>query len=461
MIESPEDIGQRLKAALDSRDIKSVKQWLRRNDPADVSEVLAAAELEDCLPLVRLVPRSRRAAVFSYLPFDRQEELLEELPELIVTPLVNDMEPDDRTRLLEELPFEIRTKILLKLTPEERKIAWQLLSYPDDSVGRLMTPDFMALSPTMKASQVLDMLRWSRRLTDEQLTNLFVIDGEGRYVGELSLVSLVTADPPSKLVGDLMARKQVSLKATDDQSVAVDFFRKYDRTFIPVVDDADRLLGLVTADDVFDVAEEEATEDTQQFGGQSPLEDSYFQTPLLTLFRKRAGWLALLFAGGTITAASLRHFEAYTVPMPWLVFFLPLIVSSGGNTGSQAASLVIRGIAVREMETRDWFKVLWREILVGVGLGCVLGAMGFARALGWDLDMTVGAVVAVSLVGVIAFGAVTGAMLPFIFKRLNLDPAVSSSPLLAQLVDIIGVVVFYNVARLLLGYWHALPQGLP
>lgn len=459
MQETPEVMGHDLKAQLDNRNLKAVKAWLRDHDVADVAEMLAAVPVDQCLPLFRMVPRSRRAEVFTYLPFERQEELLEELPEIVVTPIVNDMPPDDRTRLLEELPFEIRQKLLLRLSPEERKIAWQLLSYPEGSIGRLMTPEFVTLGAQMKVNEVLEMMRWDRSIPDDQLNYLFVTDRDGKYIGDVSLVTLVTADPPSTSIGEIMSSARLMLNANDEQSTAVDYFRKYDRAHFPVVDDEQNLLGIVTADDVFDVAEEEATVVVQQFGGQQSLEDSYFHTPLFTLFRKRAGWLALLFLGGTVTSGVLRHYEAYTVSMAWLVFFLPLIVASGGNTGSQAASLVIRGLSVREMETRDWWKVLFREISVGLGLGIVLAGLGYARAVLWDLDPVVGVVVALSLVCVVAMGAIVGSMLPFFFKSLNLDPAVISSPLLAQTVDIVGALVFYNIAYAVVTYWSAVKGG--
>lgn len=459
MPELPAEIGLDLKSQLDSRNLKAVKAWLRDHDVADIGEILASLPVDECLRLFRMVPRARRAEVFTYLPFERQEALLEGLPEIALTPIVNDMPPDDRTRLLEELPFEIRQKILLRLSPEERKIAWQLLSYPEGSVGRLMTPEFVTLSALMKVNEVLEMMRWDRSIPDDQLNYLFVTDRDGKYIGDVSLVTLVTADPPSKCIGEIMSPAKLMLSANEEQSAAVDYFRKYDRAYFPVVDDDQNLLGIVTADDVFDVAEEEATVVVQQFGGQQSLEDSYFQTPLLTLFRKRAGWLAMLFLGGTITSGVLRHYEAYTVSMAWLVFFLPLIVASGGNTGSQAASLVIRGLSVREMETRDWSKVLFREISVGLGLGVVLGSLGYARALFWDLDPIVGIVVALSLVSVVTVGAIVGSMLPFFFKSLNLDPAVISSPLLAQTVDIVGALIFYNVAFSVISYWSASRLG--
>jgi magnesium transporter len=448
-------INQELLAeALEKKDFRAIKQMFKSLEIADVGDLINDAPFEETPSLFRLVSKTRRASVFSYLSLDVQELMLEELPDGVLTPLVNEMEADDRTKMLEELPFEIRNKILLRLSPEERKIAWQLLSYPEESVGRLMTPDLIEFSPDMKVSDALDVMRWSTTtVSEEQLNFLFVTDADGRYVGEVSLARLVTTDPPTKKVSEIMRQKHVTLNPNDDQSKAVDVFRQYDRSYFPVTDDNGILIGIVTADDVFDVAEDEATEDIQQFGGQATLEDSYFETPITTLFKKRAGWLAILFLGGTITSACLKYYEDYTLTMAWLVFFLPLIVSAGGNTGSQSASLVIRGLAVREMDPSDWLRVMWREIVVGLGLGLVLAVLGFARAYVWDLGNAVSAVVGLTVIFIVCFGAVAGAMLPFLFKKAKLDPAVISSPLLAQLIDIVGVLFFYNVAYYLVKNW--------
>lgn len=454
MTDSLELQREKIPELLERKDFRAIKTLFKASETADVGDAINDASISDSTTLFRLIPRTRRARVFSYLNLDVQEMMLEELPEGVVNPLVNEMEPDDRTKMLEELPFEIRNKIILRLTPEERKIAWQLLSYPEESVGRLMTPDLLEFSPDMKVVDVLERMRWSHtNIPEEQLNFLFVTDKEGRYVGEVSLARLVTADPPTKKVEEIMRKKHVTLNPNDDQSEAVNFFRQYDRNYFPVTDEDGILIGIVTADDVFDVAEEEATEDIQQFGGTATLEDSYFETPIFTLFKKRAGWLAILFIGGTITSTCLRHYEDYTISMAWLVFFLPLIVSAGGNTGSQSASLVIRGLAVREIDVADWHKVMWREIVVGVGLGLVLAVLGYTRALTWDLGNTVGVVVAMTVMFIVCFGAVAGAMLPFLFKRVKLDPAVISSPLLAQMIDIVGVVIFYNIALYVVKNW--------
>jgi len=431
---------------LTSKNYKAIRPVLKTAEPADIGERLSELPINELVVLFRLIPRVRRAQVFAYVPFERQEDLLQSLPEAVVSTLVNDMEPDDRTRLLEDLPFEIRSQILLKLSPEERSMAWQLLSYDEDSVGRLMHPEFIAVRGEMKVSDALEYIRWTVRDADELHSFLFVIDPTGKYKGEVSLASLILADPPSLTLDQIMDTATVALSVTDDKSVAVDFFRKYDKAFSPVVDSEGILVGVLTADDVFDIAEEEATEDIQQFGGTATLEDSYFDTPAHILLRKRAGWLCILFVGEIFTGSALRHYDAAIAEMRYLVYFVPLVISSGGNSGSQASSLVIRGLAVREMELKDWWRVFGREIVIGLGLGLILGLIGFARAWTWEKNFVVSSIVGLSLVGTVLFGSVAGAVMPFGIKRLKMDPAVSSSPFIASLVDVAGIVIYFNVA---------------
>ncbi len=436
-----------MRTALEARQFNQLRQAFRSLEVADIAEAIKEFEISQCIVLFRLIPKSRRAEVFAYLPFDRQEEMLEQLPDVLVVSILNEMEPVDRTRLLEGLDPDISNRIILKLTPEERQVAWQLLSYPEDSVGRIMSPEFMTLRAEMRASNAIEHVRWNAsRFPEERILRLFVVDEDGRYLGDVSLAALLIADPSSQPVSEIMDSSYTALSVYDDRESAVDAFRKYDRSYIPVVDEDNVLLGVVQADDVFDVAEEEASQDIQQFGGIEALEESYFQTDIFTLMRKRAGWLSILFIGGLFTSAALKTYNDTFTAMSFLIFFLPLIISSGGNTGSQAASLIIRGIAVRDMELRDWGRVLRRETITGVALGIILGVLGICCAWFWGYDAIVALIIAVSLVGVVLFGAIVGSMLPFILKRVGLDPAVCSSPLVATFVDGIGVVIFSNVA---------------
>jgi magnesium transporter len=429
-----------------SKNYKALRPILKLAEPADIGEHLAILAIAELIIIFRLIPRSRRAQVFAYVPFERQEELLEDLPEAVVSTLLNDMEPDDRTRLLEDLPFEIRSKILLKLSPEERSMAWKLLSYDQDSVGRLMNPELIAVSGELKVLDALEFIRWSVRAPEELHSFIFVIDPDGRYKGEVSLASLILADPPTKTLVEVMDSGTVTLTVSDDKGMAVDFFRKYDKAFSPVVDAEGILVGVLSADDVFDIAEDEATDDIQQFGGTAVLEDSYFETPGFVLLRKRAGWLCALFISELFTGTALRHYDETIAEMRYLVYFVPLVISSGGNSGSQASSLVIRGLAVREMKISDWRRVFGREVRMGLGLGLILGSIGFLRAWTWEHNLLISMIVGSSLVGVVLFGSVVGAVMPFLIKRLKFDPAVSSSPFIASLVDVAGIVLYFNVA---------------
>lgn len=442
---------EQVKELLAERNFQELRAAFRDFATADIAELFDQLEITDCIVLFRLIPKVRRAEVFSYMMFERQEEMLDRLPDEVVSNVLNEMEPSDRTQLFEELPDGIVNRLLLKLSPKERIIAKQLLSYPEESVGRLMSPEFIALKSQMSVKDAIEFIRWdAQERAESSLHHLYVVDDEGKLLGDLSLASLVLADPGTIPVERIMDTTQQPLMAYADESAAVDFFRKYDSPYIPVVDDQNVLVGIIEADTVFDVAEEEATEDIQQFGGQATLEDSYFQTSLPILIRKRAGWLALLFLGSMLTTNALQHFDSTIQAMSFLVFFLPLIISSGGNSGSQAASLMIRGLAVKEVDLGDWHKVLLRELIVGLLLGLVLGGLGYFRAVMGEQGHAVGLVIAFSLIVVVTFGAIVGSMLPFLLKLSKLDPAVSSSPMIASIMDITGIVLFFNVAIFIL-----------
>lgn len=440
-----------LKSTLDIKDFLSIKDLFKHSEGVDIAQALSELSIMDCIVLFRIVSKTRKSDVFSHLSFERQIQLIENLPEVLVTILLNEMEPDDRTHLLEPLPEELKNKLLLRLSPEQRNVAWRLLSYPEDSVGRLMTPDFMILKDFMTANQSLDYIRWSSELPSEYLNYLFIVDENRRLCGEITLADLVKSDPPTAIVSDIMSYNYIFLEPHVSQEAALEMFKRYDRLVVPVVDEERRVIGIVTADDMFDVAEEEATEDIQQFGGQGALENSYFQTPLGVMIRKRAGWLCLLFLGMLFSGSILRHYEDAVEQLAYLIIFLPMVISAGGNSGTQSASLIIRGIALSEMDERHWRNVFRREVLIGVVLGILLGTLGFFRAFFWNYSLIICFVVFVTLLSVVMFGALSGALLPFVFRKLKLDPAVVSSPFITTIVDLSGIVIFINVARVLAG----------
>lgn len=440
-----------VKTMLKERAFKKLRVAFRVIEAADLSDVFSELDIVQCIVLFRLIPKENRAEVFSYFPYELQQKLLDQLPDAVAVSLLNEMEPVDRTQLLEELPPELSTKLILKLSPEERKIAWQLLSYPEDTVGRLMSPEFFSIRSGMSVRDALADIRWTGgKIPEDLLNQIFIVDEANKLIGHVHLSSLVLADPATIAIDELMDATLVKLKINDEKSLAVDYFRKYDRPFIPVVDDDGVMMGLVEAEDVFDVAEEEATEDIQAFGGQATLEDSYFETSMFTLFRKRGGWLAMIFMMSMFSANALEHFDSAIQSMSFLVFFMPLIIASGGNSGSQAASLIIRGLAVREIELSDWWKVLRRELLIGLGLGLLLGGLGLGRALLLGrMDFQDGLIICFTLILVVIAGVLLGAMLPFLLRTLNLDPAVSSSPVISSVMDLFGIVVLFSIALLL------------
>ncbi|MBI2603828.1 MAG: magnesium transporter [Deltaproteobacteria bacterium] len=435
-----------IRSYLEMRDFRKLRLLFKEHEIADVAELFSQLELTESIALFRLVPRDKRAGLFSELEFERQKELIQELPDIIVTSFLDEMDPDDRTRLFEELPEELRDLILQKLSPEERRVAKKLLSYPEDSVGRLMTPDFLTLKETMTVSQAMQFIHWSTALPEEFLNYLFVTGDDGTLIGEVSLASLVLCDPPRMRINEIMKKSRIFLSPFDEAQRAVDLFRKYDNPYIPVVDTNKKIIGIVTADDVFDVAEEEATEDIHQFGGQGALEDSYFNTPFFTMFRKRAGALAILFVSGFLTSETLQVYHDTLTHWGFLSFFIPLIIASGGNSGTQAASLIIRGLAISEFEDKDSWRILRNEILIGLTLGIFLAVLWYLRAYFTELSAEVTFVVGVSIIGVVLFGVISGAMLPFLFRLMKLDPAVVSSPFISTLVDVMGILIFLNIA---------------
>jgi magnesium transporter len=373
-----------------------------------------------------------------------------------VAAILNEMSPDDRTQLLEELPATATQKLLNLLTSKERTVALQLLGYPEGSIGRRMTPDYVAVREDWTVRQVLDYVREHGK-DSETLSMLYVVDERGVLIDDVQIRHFLLS-PLERTVRELSDRNFVALKATDDAEVAVASFRETDRNALPVTDTAGVLIGIVTIDDVLDVAEEAATEDIQRIGGSEALEDPYLETDFRTMIRKRAPWLVVLFLGEMFTATAMAFFEHEIQRAVVLALFIPLIISSGGNSGSQASTLIIRALALGEVSLRDWWRVLRRELASGVVLGAILGVIGFLRIAAWEQIghtygehwMLVGVTVGVTLLGVVVWGTLAGSMLPLALRRVGLDPATSSAPFVATLVDVTGLVIYFSVAALLL-----------
>jgi magnesium transporter len=446
-----------IKSLIDARDFGALRELFREWPRADVAEVILDMPENDQVIIFRVLPAALAADVFEYLDIDAQQQLLRAMAHEQVVSILNEMSPDDRTALLEEMPSAAARQLIKLLTPEERKVATALLGYPEDSVGRLMTPDFIAVKDDWTVQHVLDYVREFGQ-DKETLNVIYVVDDHGKLIDDLRVREILVR-PLTAKVRDIRNDTFAALKVNDSQQEALNVFRKYDRAALPVVDSSGVLVGIVTSDDMLDVAEEEATEDIQKLGGMEALDEPYTTIPFLRMLKKRATWLILLFLGEMLTATAMQGYNSEIEKAAILAMFLPLIISSGGNSGSQATTLVIRAMALGELRLVDWFGVVRKELLSGLSLGLILGTIGFFRISLWQYlhifdygpyHWLVAITVGVALVGVVLWGTLTGALLPFLLRRCGLDPAASSAPFVATLVDVTGLVIYFNVALLIL-----------
>jgi magnesium transporter len=445
-----------LNALLRNTNTATIRNLLLQWPLRDVATALVQLPAADQAAVLRILPPRAAAAVFEYLATPAQRVLAAAMSRDDLALLLNDMAPDDRTLFLSELPSHASDDLLTLLAPAERAEAERLLSYPLNSVGRLMTPHYVAIREDWSIAQVLEHVRQYGH-DAETLNVLYVVDDRGVLVDALRMREILLVLPTTR-VAHLMNRRFVSLRAGDDQRVAVELFRREGRTALPVIDAGGVLIGIVTVDDVLNVAQDLATSDLQRVGGSEALGEPYPTISMLKMIKKRGGWLIVLFLGEMLTATAMGYFEHELARAVVLALFVPLIISSGGNSGSQASTLVIRAMALGELTLHDWRRVVRRELVSGAVLGAMLGSLGFVRIAAtsavtpfygphWPLiAMTVG----VAILGVVLWGALVGSLLPFALRRAGLDPATSSAPLVATFVDVTGLVIYFSVAVVVL-----------
>ena len=445
-----------IRELIETHDDDTLHEVVNRWHSADLAELVNALPTSEQVHVLRLIKPRLAAEAFAYLDLDAQQDVLKSLSEEESKYILNEMAPDDRTALLAELPPDHAERLIDLLDPDQRAIARALLNYGEDSVGRLMTPDYVVVRKEWTMRHVLDHIRAHGR-DSETLNVIYIVDDQNKLIDDLRIREILLA-PLHTHVADVMDNKFVSLAATEDKKKAVEVFRKYDRIALPVVDSQGRLAGIVTLDDVIDVAEEEATREIQRFGGLEALDDPYMSTSLPAMVRKRATWLVILFVGEMLTATAMGFFEKQIERAVVLALFVPLIISSGGNSGSQAATLIIRALALGEVRLGDWWRVMRRELIAGLLLGTILASIGFIRIAAWNAVSNlygphwflVGLTVSFSLIGVVLWGTLTGSMLPFLLRSMGFDPATSSAPFVATLVDVTGLIIYFTVAIMLL-----------
>ncbi|MDQ3291578.1 MAG: magnesium transporter [Bacteroidota bacterium] len=425
--------------------------------PNDLAEILAEKTGKEKVLSFLLLPPPLKAETFSYLNAAEQEEIIKSLGSTQLAEILNKMAPDDRTQLFADIPDELIKGAINLLSEEERKIAVNLLGYPENSIGRIMTPHYVQAKKDWTVARTLQHIK-NHGKRAETLNFIYVVNAQNKLLDDIQIGKLLLADENTTL-NELMDNSFITLRSLMDKEEAIKVFEKYDRSALPVVTEAGILVGIVTVDDILDVIEKRDTEDIQKFGGLEALEIAYTAAPILTLFRKRAGWLIILFLSEMLTATAMGYFEDEIAKAVILALFVPLIISCGGNSGSQAATLIIRAMALRELTLKDWWYVMRREFISGVLLGSTLGILGFIRIILWQETgiynygehwQALGLTVSFSLLGIVLWGTFSGAMIPFLLRTFKLDPATSSAPFVATLVDVTGLVIYFTVASLFL-----------
>lgn len=438
------------KDLLDKKDWTAVTHRLDDMDPIEISHAMEDVLDDDQTLLFMLLRRNQAKEVFQHLPHARQAQIIEDLAQNIErkTNLLNDIEPDDRTAFFEDLPGETIQGLIQTLSPKERDISLRLLGYPKDSIGRLMTPEYVAIRPENTIDQAFHNIRKHGR-DSETLNVIYIVDHEGKLVDDIRIRELILAAPGQK-VEELMDRRFTALNAMDDQETAIKTFMDYDRVAMPVVNGEGVLLGIVTIDDILDIAEEETTEDFHKFGAFQAAISDPVKERIFSLYKNRVVWLVALVFMNIFSGAALASFEYTIQAVVSLVFFLPLLIDSGGNAGSQSATLMIRSLAMGDVKATDWYKMIGKEVLVSLLLGITMAAA--VSAVAWYRAPEIVAVVAVTMVITVMIGSLIGMMLPFLFTKLKLDPATASAPLITSISDICGVLVYFSIAAWYFGH---------
>lgn len=446
-----ESLKQQFEEQLQVGDALQMRNFLDHQNISDMAELVYEYPEHEA-KIIAGMSVHRAAGLFKILEFSEQQRIIQTLPPNKTAELLNELPADDRTAFLEELPGIVVRELIKLLDNDERRITLSLLGYPENSMGRLMTPDYVYVYENNTVAEVLDIIRRVGK-NSETIDVIYVINEKGELLDDLRIREFILTSPEKK-VSELMDYRVISLNAYDDQEVASEVFKMNNRVALPVVNNSDKLLGIVTIDDVLWVAAEEFTEDVQKIGGTEALDQPYLDMPIFQLFKKRVIWMIVLFIGELMTISAMHQFEDEIAKVVVLATFIPLIISSGGNSGSQAATLIIQAMALREISILDWWRIMRREIVSGLLLGSTLCLLGVAVIFIWNsfsdtlgiFYLSIALTIGLSLIGVVLWGTLVGSMLPLLLKRLGADPATSSTPFVATLVDVTGLIIYFSLA---------------
>ncbi|MEM8777957.1 MAG: magnesium transporter [Cyanobacteria bacterium P01_G01_bin.49] len=442
-------VRDQLQLLLEQGNLEGAKALLVPVQPVDIAEAIERLPESVQLIAFRLLVKGEAIAVYEQLDSSVQQSLIEQFKQQEVRDIVDPMSPDDRARLFDELPAKVVRRLLEQLSPEERQNTALLLGYEEYTAGRIMTPEYISLKETFTVAQTLERIR-ALANASEVVYYLYVTDAFRHLSGILSLRDLVLSSPDTTL-GEIMTRDIVCVNTNDDQEDVARVIQRYDLLAVPVVDNEQRLVGIVTVDDVIDILQQEATEDIYALGGVQADGDNYFQTSLVTVARKRVMWLLILLLTNTVTGTIIKSQVGLLEQMAILTAFIPLLTGTGGNVGAQSSTVVIRGLNTDDIRDLGAGQVIWRELLAGALLGLILGALATVWAYGLQGNWLVSISVGISLVAIAILASVAGSSLPFLFRSMNLDPALMSAPFITTAVDVIGVLIYFSIARMVLG----------
>ncbi len=441
-------LAEEIASMLEQKRTHEARRSLVEMLPPEIADLLIELDPAHRAVAFRLLPRELSAEVYTNLPHDLQQALQEELTNEQLAQMFNEMEPDDRAELFDEMPGQLVKQLLSMMRPEERRSTQVILGYPAESVGRLMTPHYLSVQPDWSVQQTLEYIR-SHGDDAESLHVLYVLDDQQRLLDEIRIRSVLLASPDAT-IESLMDSNVVALNARDDREEAVRVMERYDLSVLPVVDRDNIMVGIVTFDDVADVAVEETTEDIHKTGALAPLDMSYTDTSIAALVRKRVGWLVLLVGVAIVSSGVIGRYEETLEAMIVLAFFIPLLIDSGGNAGSQSATIMVRAIATGDVHLKQWLATIGKEMFVGALLGTAMGlasaALGWFRG-GWEIGVIVG----LAMICIVIVSNLIGTLTPFVLTRLRLDPATASSPLITTVADIAGLLIYFGIATWLIG----------
>lgn len=439
-----------LKEYLDKKQYVKMREWMSELNVADIAAMIEELEEEEMLKVFRILPKDMAADIFSYLPIEVEQYIITSLSEREAARIIDNLMADDAADFLEEMPANIVKKLLINASPETRRDINHLLRYPEDSAGSIMTVEFVDLKESQTVTQAIERIR-KLGVDSETINICYVLDNQRKLKGTIALRYLLLTNPDNK-IGDIMHENVISIHTLMDQEEVARQFQKYDFTAMPVVDNEDRLVGIITVDDVVDILQEEATEDIEKMAAIVPSDKPYMKTGVFEIWKKRIPWLLFLMISATFTGKIIASFEEALSVYVVLTTFIPMLMDTGGNAGGQASVTIIRGLSLKEIEFSDYLKVLWKEMRVAVLCGLTLAAANFLKLMFIDrVSLMVSAVVCLTLVIAVFLAKVVGSMLPMAAKKLGFDPAVMASPFITTIVDALSLLVYFRIATLLLG----------